>query len=175
MKLLHLIKNFLAVFGLLILFSGCSVKSELRDLDINYKPISERDLHTLFAIKYIEYLNRENIGVVNVKISCLYEYFDNCLEVWDSSFYYKNGLDYSKCINLGLQILNVPGLGKISFINSKRIADYKFSPFIVDLTKSTYHGQVLHKDGTTFSFGIKHLVNEFYITYVSKYEKGCIE
>lgn len=159
-------------FLLLLVISSCTTAKQ-RSTDVSKKTLTQREMDLSSAIEYIKFDNKDCAGNCTFRVSGLFEYFDNCLMVWDSSYFKSLGLDLNHSSTYNQKNFHIDDFGVIFFTNHRDSLDYYFSPLIYDERNNSLQGQVRNKENIRISYGINILRNKFYISYFEPYPDNC--
>lgn len=167
-----MIKLKISIVAICFCSFGCSIwkKSQKAPAKI-IENFTEEDLNIIAAINYIKTVNKTCKDSCRIRVNKSLEYFDNCLELWDPAYSKRNYFDIEKKISLSQRNLIIDSFGIIFFVSENREPDYSFAPILIDVKKKYLLGQVKHKNGENFSFGLSLVGNKFYMSHIEGYPK----
>lgn len=159
-----------------VLTTSCKTRYNITNQSSIFDLYSERELNILSSMEYIKYKQQGCEGSCKIRVSGVYEYFDNCLIQWDSIYFKSIGLDLNKKIQAFPRNYYLENFGTVFFLHPDESLDYYFSPLVFDKNKKSVIGQVRLKDGQKYSFGLNILGNDLFFSYEEPYRSDtCFE
>ncbi len=157
---------------LIVLISSCSIFKEVPKVEAS-EHLTQREMDLLAAIEYIKYDNKECKGDCKIRVCGVFEYFDNCFMVWDSTYFTSLGLDLNIKNSYNPENFYIPDFGTIFFTSPKDSLDYYFSPLIYDKSRNSMLGQVKNKENIRFTYSINVLQDKMYLSSPDVYPANC--
>lgn len=142
---------------------GCNVaKQTSKEMDA--KPLRQSEMDFIGALEYIQHDNKDCVGDCTFHVSGVFEYFDNCLMVWDSSYFKSLQLDQNMKKSYYPRNFEIKKFGTIYFTKPVDSLDYYFSPTLYDEVRGSLFGQVRKKNGENYSYNINILRDKLYFS-----------
>ena len=157
---------------MVLVVSGCTTVKQV-STDISKNSLTQQEMDIASALEYIQYDNKDCTGNCTFHVSGIFEYFDDCLMVWDSKFYKSLGLDLKQKNSYYPMNFHIKKFGTIYFTKHTDSLDYYFSPVLFNKNKKSLHGQVRNRENLRFSYGINLLRGDMYISYIDGYPDNC--
>lgn len=161
-------KNILVIL-LILGASSCSIHKHDLSEELTISKLSKQELYFLIAMEFVQQDNKGCSGDCKVNISCTFEFFDTCLEAFDSDYYYSIGLDYTEKSVYPLDSYYIKSFGDVIFRKQTDKTDYIFSPVLLDEKTRRVTVQVKNRKNENFIAGFNILNNKLYFSYVYPY------
>ncbi len=159
-------------FILLIFLSGCSAVKQTV-IENPKAQFTQREMDFIGALEYIQHDNKDCTGDCRFSASGVFEYFDDCLMKFDSSYFKSLGLDLNMKNSYFPNNFEIKKFGTIYFTKPNDSLDYYFSPLIYNNVRGSMLGQVKKKNGNNFTYSMNIVRNKVYFSSKYHYPDNC--